>query len=78
MAMGCVPLVAPEVDMTSYANPPIEGTHYFRVKNPDQATRVVIDTSQEQWSAMSKACRTWWFQNASVDGLWALTKRLAA
>jgi hypothetical protein len=78
MAMGCVPLVAPEVDMTSYANPPIEGTHYFRVKNPDQATRVIIDTSEEQWSAMSKACRTWWFQNASVDGLWALTKRLAA
>ena len=78
MAMGCVPVVAPEVDMTSYANPPVEGTHYFRVKTPAEATRIVREVTPEKWCSMSEACKAWWFQNASADGLWALTQRLAA
>ena len=78
MAMGCVPIVAPEVDMTSYANPPVEGVHYFRAKTPAEATRIVQEVTPDQWVEMSEACKGWWFQNASADGLWALTQRLAA
>jgi hypothetical protein len=72
-AMGCVPLVAPEVDMSSYADPPLEGIHYVRVKTPDEAARVAKDTSAEIWAAMSAAGRDWWRRNASVAGSWKTT-----
>ena len=76
MAMGCVPIVAPEVDITSYAVPPIEGVHYFRVSDPLSAQAITIGTSDEDWQKMSTACKEWWRLNASIDGSWALTKRL--
>lgn len=76
MAMGCVPIVAPEVDMTNYAVPPQEGVHYFCAADPDEARRIAATTSEEEWSAMSAACRAWWRANASVVGSWALTARL--
>lgn len=77
MAMGCVPIVAPEVDMDSYAEPPQVGVHYFRVLGPVEARHVVDDITPERWAAMSAACRDWWARNASVEGSWALTKKLA-
>jgi hypothetical protein len=76
MAMGCVPIVAPEVDMTNYAVPPQEGVHYFCAADPDEARRIAATTSEEEWSAMSAACRAWWRANASVEGSWRLTKHL--
>ena len=78
MAMGCVPLVAPEVDMDSYASPPVEGVHYFRVKTPEDVRRVAEATSEETWTRMSKAVRAWWMMNASAEGMWLLTKAKAA
>jgi hypothetical protein len=78
MAMGCVPIVAPEVDMESYAVPPVEGVHFFRAADPLTAEALVQGTPDEVWAAMSAACRAWWRDNASVDGSWALTKRLCA
>ena len=76
MAMGCVPIVAPEVDMTNYAVPPQEGVHYFCAADPDEARRIAATTSEDEWSTMSAACRAWWRANASVAGSWALTARL--
>ena len=78
MAMGCVPIVAPEVDMENYAQPPVEGVHFFRAADPITAEALVQGTSDEVWATMSAASKTWWLQNASVDGSWALTKRLCA
>jgi len=75
MAMGCVPIVAPEVDMESYARPPVEGVHYFRASDPLTA-EALMQNSDEVWATMSAACKTWWLQNASVEGSWALTKSL--
>lgn len=75
MAMGCVPVVAPEVDMTNYADPPVEGLHYFRVETPEEA-KAVLQTTAERWMVMSAACRDWWQRNASVEGMWELTQRL--
>lgn len=76
MAMGAVPIVAPEVDMESYAEPPVVGTHYFRVKTPEEAAHVVASMTPERWAAMSAACRDWWRRNASAQGSWELTQRL--
>jgi hypothetical protein len=78
MAMGCVPIVAPEVDMTSYAEPPQEGIHFFRAQTPEAAAAAVAATGPEMWAAMSAACKAWWQRNASVEGSWRTTERLAA
>jgi hypothetical protein len=77
MAMGCVPVVAPEVDMTNYAEPPQEGLHYFRVSTPEEA-KAVTATTAERWTVMSAACRDWWKRNASAEGMWELTKKMAS
>jgi hypothetical protein len=76
MAMGCVPIVAPEVDMTSYADPPQEGLHYLRAEGPGAVAEIVKNIGADQWSLMSVACRDWWSRNASADGMWELTMRL--
>ena len=77
MAMGCVPIVAPEVDMENYADPPQEGLHYFRVAGADDIPTITEKITAERWTVMSVACRDWWTRNASADGMWELTKRLA-
>ena len=77
MAMGCVPVVAPEVDMSSYAVPPVEGVHYLRVTGPEDLLKKTSAISAEEWTAMSVAAFTWWKENASAEGMWELTKRLA-
>jgi len=76
MAMGCVPIVAPEVDMESYANPPRLGLHYYRASSPAEAAAIIAATSEQQWTIMSGACKVWWKHNVSVDGSWATTKKL--
>lgn len=78
MAMGCVPIVAPEVDMANYAEPPQPGVHYFRVSGPEEAKALVASVTPLRWAAMSAACRDWWDRNASVEGAWRLTQRLVA
>jgi hypothetical protein len=77
MALGTVPLVAPDVDMTNYANPPQEGVHYIRLKSfePQEAIEAT-KISEEQWQSISHAAHTWWKDNASASGLWSLTQKL--
>ena len=76
MAMGCVPVVAPEVDMDSYAVPPVEGVHYLRVSDPDDLRKKTEAMDEAAWEAMSAAAFQWWKENASAEGMWELTKRL--
>lgn len=76
MAMGCVPVVAADVDMDNYADPPQEGLHYLRVNSPEEAKAAAAAVSESKWQAMSEACRLWWQSNASAEGSWRLTERL--
>jgi hypothetical protein len=76
MAMGCVPVCAPEVDMSSYARPPELGVHYICAANPEEARLVSETMSEETWCIMSEACKRWWKENASCLGSFELTKRL--
>ena len=77
MAMGCVPVVAPEVDMSSYAVPPVEGVHYLRVSGPEELASKTSSMGEAEWTAMSVAAFTWWNENASAEGMWRLTQKLA-
>ena len=76
--MGCVPVVGPDVDMTSYADPPVEGLHYMRVDSPVDVKALLEKITPERWMVMSVACRDWWKRNCSIDGLWKLTQMLIA
>jgi len=76
MAMGCVPIVTPGVDVENYAEPLKEGVHFIRVEGP-QDVKKVATISKEVWAKMSQECHAWWERNASAEGMWALTKRLA-
>ena len=78
MAMGCVPICAPEVDMNSYAVPPVEGVHYLRVNSPEEAREKVASVSKEAWEVMSAAGQAWWKENCSVQGSFALTLKLVS
>lgn len=72
-ACGCVPIVVDGVDMKGYLVPPVEGTHYFRARSPEDVKRIVAETSVEAWTAMSAAGREWWSTYCSAEGLFRLT-----
>ena len=76
MAFGTVPVVAPEVDMESYANRPVEGLHYIRVESPEDCVKKLANIDDDVWVRMSCACKEWYKENCSVDGMWELTKKL--
>ena len=76
MAMGCVPVVAADVDMDSYASAPVAGVHYLRVSSPEDVAGVLAAVTNEKWTAMSAACQLWWKENASCAGSFELTQRL--
>jgi hypothetical protein len=76
MAMGCVPIAGPDVDMRGYAEPPQEGLHYLRASDPASAKALLEKITPDRWMVMSVACRDWWKRNCSVDGMWQLTQRL--
>jgi hypothetical protein len=76
MAMGTVPICAPDVDMSSYAVPPVEGVHYLRCSGPVEARAAAESMGAEKWKEMSAACRAWWAENCSCEGSFKLTKKL--
>jgi hypothetical protein len=75
MAMGCVPVVAADVDITGYLNPPEEGVHYIRIKDPATLKEDLSKISEEDWTRMSEAGRSWYDVNASSQGLFTLTSK---
>jgi len=72
-AMGCVPLVTPDVDMVHYLEPPVEGVHYLRVSGPDDVSRITEGVTEAQWQSMSEAGHAWWKKYASAEGFFKLT-----
>lgn len=70
MGFGTVPIVTPEVSITSYMEPPIENVHYIRVSTPNELKEKINSISQGQWESMSKACYEWYQQNIHSDNCW--------
>jgi hypothetical protein len=77
MAMGCVPIITDDVDMNNYSETPICGVHYLKGSTPTDVKIAIENISNDKWEEMSSACQSWWKRNASVEGSWLLTKRLA-
>ena len=70
MAFGTVPIVTPEVNVSSYMEPLIENTHYILIKDPKELKEKVVDISEEQWTKMSKACYEWYQRNVHSKNCW--------
>ena len=73
MACGCVPIITPGVDMKGYLVAPVESVHYFIAKTPADVQRIVKETDPKIWARMSTACRAWWRNYASAEGMFRLT-----
>jgi hypothetical protein len=78
MAMGCVPIVSKEVDMTSYHSAPVHGKHYLIAENPEDVPLLCSRLDKQTWEEMSAACKEWWAQNASCKGSFELTASIIA
>jgi len=73
LAMGTVPVVLPDVDISNYMEPLIDGTHVLVVKNYMDAIEKISKMNSAMWSEMSKAGFEWWKRNCSVEGSWQRT-----
>ena len=70
MAFGTVPIVTPEVSISSYMDEPKENVHYLLVKTPEELKEKVKTISKEQWETMSEACYEWYQRNVYSDNCW--------
>lgn len=70
MALGTVPVVTPEVSISSYMDPPREGEHYIAADSPADMRAKVAAVSREQWERMSRACHEWYMRNVHSSRAW--------
>lgn len=70
MAFGTVPIVTPEVSISSYMDEPKENMHYLLVKTPEELKEKVNSISKEKWESMSQACYEWYQRNVYSDNCW--------
>jgi len=70
MAFGTVPIVTPEVTVSSYMEPLIENVHYILVKNPEELKEKLANVSIDKWMKMSSACYEWYQRNVHSKNCW--------
>ena len=70
MAFGTVPIVTPEVTVSSYMEPLIENTHYILVKTPEELKQKMETIDKDKWANMSKACYDWYQRNVHSKNCW--------
>lgn len=70
MAFVIVPVVTPDVSVSSYMEPLIENTHYNLVKSPDELKDKIEFIDEEQWTKMSSPCYEWYQRNVHSKNCW--------
>jgi hypothetical protein len=63
MGLGTVPIITPEVSITSYMDPPEEGKHFIRCNDPKNLKEILSKITEEKWEVMSKNCYEWYQKN---------------
>jgi hypothetical protein len=74
LAMGTVPVVTPDVDISNYAEPLIVGQHVLLAKDKADAISQIVAINEAKWKEMSEAGVEWWKRNCSVEGSWKRTE----
>lgn len=70
MAFGTVPIVTPEVCISSFMEPPNENIHYISVKSPEELKTKLANIDPDQWAQMSSACYEWYQRNIHSKNCW--------
>ena len=76
LAMGTVPVVTPDVDISNYSEPLIDGVHVIRVTDKEDAMSKLPSIDEAKWAEISEAGYQWWLRNCSIEGSWATTSAL--
>jgi hypothetical protein len=76
LAMGTVPIVTNDVDISNYAEPLLDGTHVICVSDHEDAMKKICEISEENWLEISEAGFQWWKRNCSIEGSWNKTFQL--
>ena len=71
MALGTVPIVTDDVNTSSFLEPLIENTHFFKVSSPSELKKIINKTNKETWMKMSKACHEWYMRNIHSSKAWS-------
>ena len=78
LAMGTVPVVTADVDISNYAEPLIDGVHVIRVSDKADAMNKIANVMTEsKWAEMSEAGYQWWKRNCSAEGSWKRTQEIS-
>ena len=75
MGMGVVPLFTREVSV-EYYNKLEQNVHYLLVDDIHHAKDVIENTTQEQWEYISSNVVKWYEENATVESIFKLTKKI--
>lgn len=75
LALGTVPILAPEVDV-QYYEPLQEGIHFLRVSSPQEIPSLIESITQDQWEYMSQQGREWYNRNCSTINSFYITKEI--
>lgn len=70
MALGTVPIVTDDVNTSSFLEPLVEKTHYFKASSPTEFKKIINKTNQETWKKMSIACQEWYMRNIHSSNAW--------
>jgi hypothetical protein len=70
MAFGTIPIVTPEVSVSSYMETLIEDIHYILVRTPEELKEKISNINEEQWTNMSKSCYEWYQRNVHSKNCW--------
>jgi hypothetical protein len=73
MGVGTIPIITPECDVSSYANPLVEGVHYVRVNEPSDIPEIIQKITPEKIQSMRENCIEWWETNCSLEGSFRTT-----
>jgi hypothetical protein len=72
LALGTIPLITSDVDLTYY-NDLIEGKHYFLITKPQDIDYHIYNTTEAKWNQMSQECIKWYENNCSITGSFKTT-----
>jgi hypothetical protein len=70
IAFGTVPIVTDHVNMSSFIEPLVEGTHYLYAKNPEEFIKKINETTEDTWNKMSSNCCEWYMRNVHSKSGW--------
>ena len=70
MAWGTVPIITPDVNISSYMEPLIENIHYVYAENPEKLTEKIKLINENKWKEMSISCHKWYMKNVHSSNCW--------